>query len=94
MHMKVCKGKISTQLNTVFSSYRYTLRAQLTLWIITAYSVWQDGWGLSVIYSSYDLKTPHSSKQARKVHLLSGYRDHLRTAENCKRGWKFLSLKN
>lgn len=51
MHIKACKGKISTRLNTVFSSYCYTLGAQFTLWIITAYSMWQDGWRLKVIYT-------------------------------------------
>lgn len=33
VHIKACKKTISTQLNTVFSSYCYVLRAQFTLWM-------------------------------------------------------------
>lgn len=71
------------------------LRAQFTLWMITAYSMWQDGWRLEVIYTLVTISKHISFFEVRKSYLLSGYRDSLRTVEMgiCSGCWGIVNYK-
>lgn len=100
MHIKACKGKISTWLNTV----KLLLYAQSTIYSLDDHSLFNVARWLearSHLYPSYNLKT-HFILLSKKI---SGYRDSLRTVEmgicsgcwgivNYKTGWKDASLKN